>query len=151
MQNLTTLWCRRVELGRVHAKLGHRSEALKQLELALTLDVEDINAYLQREDVPPILKSLKRRRWGLPALQSAPEEASPETSGQEASSPEGWAPRPSHAQGFPSMCEHANPYGPAIHSRGGSFELHEGSHREGTDRERTLRIRRDVLSTAEVP
>ena len=102
----------------MHAKLGNKAEALKQLELALTLDVEDINAWLQKEDVYPILKNLKRRRWGMPAPASAPADESSssgaggaEASGFFQSSEQGsWQPLPRHAQGFPSMCEHANPY-----------------------------------------
>ena len=37
-----------MELGRALAKLGQREAALKELEQALTMDVEDINAHLQK-------------------------------------------------------------------------------------------------------
>ena len=39
---------RRVELGRAYHKLGRHEEAWRELEAAMVLDVEDINAHLQR-------------------------------------------------------------------------------------------------------
>ena len=51
----------RVELGRVYAKLGREEEAERELRLAKTLPVEDINAYLQLLDGQAILRSLKQR------------------------------------------------------------------------------------------
>ena len=39
---------RRVELGRAYHKLGRREDAWRELEAAVTLDVEDINAHLQK-------------------------------------------------------------------------------------------------------
>lgn len=40
--------CTRVELGRAYHKLGKRQEAWRELEAAVLLDQEDINAYLQK-------------------------------------------------------------------------------------------------------
>jgi hypothetical protein len=37
-----------VEVGRSLAKMGERERALQELEHAITLDVEDINAHLQK-------------------------------------------------------------------------------------------------------
>ena len=51
----------RVELGRVYAKLGREEEAERELLLAESLPVEDINAYLQLLDGQAILRSLKQR------------------------------------------------------------------------------------------
>ena len=51
----------RVELGRVYAKLGRDEEAEKELQLAETLPVEDINAFLQLLDGRVIMKSLSKR------------------------------------------------------------------------------------------
>lgn len=44
---------RRVELGRALHKLGKRKEAWQELEAAVKLDVEDINAHLQKVASPP--------------------------------------------------------------------------------------------------
>lgn len=135
----------RVELGRVHAKLGNKQEALRQLELALTLEVEDINAYLQKQDVYPILKGLKRRRWGLPsAPDAAPDAASEPASGAASQPPASgdgreaagaaspsWQPRPTHAQSFPSMSEHANPYSASMAKGGHEYKLQEALSPEG--------------------
>ena len=38
----------RVELGRAYHKLGKREAAWRELEAAILLDQEDINAYLQK-------------------------------------------------------------------------------------------------------
>ena len=38
----------RVELGRAYHKLGRKEEAWRELEAAVLLDVEDINAHLQK-------------------------------------------------------------------------------------------------------
>ncbi len=38
----------RVELGRAYHKLGRKEEAWRELEAAVILDVEDINAHLQK-------------------------------------------------------------------------------------------------------
>lgn len=40
-------WCR-VELGRALAKMGEKEAALKELEQAMGMEVEDINAHLQK-------------------------------------------------------------------------------------------------------
>ena len=45
----------------MYAKLGREEEAEKELKLAQTLPVEDINAYLQLLDGQAILRSLKQR------------------------------------------------------------------------------------------
>jgi len=42
-----------VELGRAYHKLGRRQEAWRELEAAVLLDVEDINAHLQKVNPPP--------------------------------------------------------------------------------------------------
>ncbi|KAK9814776.1 hypothetical protein WJX72_011282 [[Myrmecia] bisecta] len=64
-----------VELGRCHAKLGNKEEARRELELALLLDVEDINSRLQKDDAELILKDLRRsmRGWTLPNMDAAME------------------------------------------------------------------------------
>ncbi len=38
----------RVEIGRSLARMGERERALEELEHAVTLEVEDINAHLQK-------------------------------------------------------------------------------------------------------
>ena len=48
-------WCR-VELGRALAKMGEKEAALKELEQAMGMEVEDINAHLQK--VSPGLLSM---------------------------------------------------------------------------------------------
>lgn len=49
-------YCRntRVELGRALHKLGRRQEAWVELEAAVKLDVEDINAHLQKVRKPTL-------------------------------------------------------------------------------------------------
>ncbi len=59
----------RVEYGRSLLRLGYKSEALKELSHGLTLDVEDINAELQKEDAVQLVErltaELKRDKgWG---------------------------------------------------------------------------------------
>lgn len=49
----------RVELGRTHLRLGHRRQAYEQLSASLALEVEDINAKLQREDAELLLDKLR--------------------------------------------------------------------------------------------
>eukprot|EP00891_Asterochloris_glomerata_P005256 jgi/Astpho2/5256/fgenesh1_pg.00074_%23_61_t len=63
----------RVELGRCHDRLGNRSQALKELEAAMGMEVEDINCYLQRMDGAEMLKRLQRQQqgWGLRGLGSS--------------------------------------------------------------------------------
>lgn len=41
----------RVELGRAYHKLGRKEEAWRELEAAILLDVEDINAHLQKVNI----------------------------------------------------------------------------------------------------
>ena len=57
----------RVELGRAYHKLGRRQEAWRELEAAVHLDVEDINAHLQKVDAEELLRDLRwdaaRHRW----------------------------------------------------------------------------------------
>ena len=40
--------CCRVELGRALAKMGQKEAALQELEQAVTMEEEDINAHLQK-------------------------------------------------------------------------------------------------------
>ena len=43
------LWLRcRVELGRAYKRLGQHAHARQELEAALSMEVEDINAHLQK-------------------------------------------------------------------------------------------------------
>ena len=49
----------RVELGRSLAKAGRFEEAERQLEAALSLEVEDVNAHLQRADAEIMLAALR--------------------------------------------------------------------------------------------
>ena len=49
----------RVELGRSLAKAGPLQEAEQQLEAALALEVEDVNAHLQRVDAEIMLAALR--------------------------------------------------------------------------------------------
>lgn len=51
----------RVELARTQSKLGLFQEAVKELETALVLDVEDINAYQLLEDAKVQLKTLRKK------------------------------------------------------------------------------------------
>lgn len=53
------LMCR-VEVGRSLAKMGMKAEALEELNAAVQLPVEDINAYLQKEDALLLIKDLQR-------------------------------------------------------------------------------------------
>mmetsp|Transcript_32574 Transcript_32574/g.71909 ORF Transcript_32574/g.71909 Transcript_32574/m.71909 type:complete len:443 (+) Transcript_32574:245-1573(+) len=50
----------RVELGRTMWKLGDQQGAVRELEGCLDLDIEDINAQLQREDALRMLAQLKK-------------------------------------------------------------------------------------------
>lgn len=49
----------RVELGRTYLKLGRRAEALEQLAASVEMDVEDINAALQKQDAQELLAKLR--------------------------------------------------------------------------------------------
>lgn len=49
----------RVELGRSLARAGRFAEAERQLEAALALEVEDVNAHLQRADAEIMLAALR--------------------------------------------------------------------------------------------
>lgn len=43
------MWLRcRVELGRAYKRLGQHARARQELEAALSMEVEDINAHLQK-------------------------------------------------------------------------------------------------------
>ena len=55
--------CPRVELGRTLWRLGDKQSALAELESAMSLDVEDINAHLQKACCPyvPIAESMSCR------------------------------------------------------------------------------------------
>ncbi|BDA42221.1 probable regulator of microtubule dynamics protein 3 [Coccomyxa sp. Obi] len=50
----------RVEIGRSLARMGERERALEELEHAVTLDVEDINAHLQKVDAELLVKDLRK-------------------------------------------------------------------------------------------
>jgi hypothetical protein len=50
----------RVELGRVLLKVGRRAEGFAELSAAVRLEVEDINAALQKEDAEAMLSKLRR-------------------------------------------------------------------------------------------
>lgn len=65
----------RVELGRSLAKAGRFAEAEEQLEAALGLEVEDVNAHLQRADAEIMLAALRyddRVRVGDYSSSSSP-------------------------------------------------------------------------------
>ncbi|GAB4820700.1 hypothetical protein N2152v2_007746 [Parachlorella kessleri] len=51
----------RVEAGKVLAALGRREEAARQLQEALSLEVEDINSYLTRVDAEKLLAQWQKR------------------------------------------------------------------------------------------
>lgn len=52
------MFCR-VELGRSLLRMGHKREAFEQLTTSMQLEVEDINALLQKEDAELLLDKLK--------------------------------------------------------------------------------------------
>ncbi|KAG1657538.1 hypothetical protein FOA52_005424 [Chlamydomonas sp. UWO 241] len=54
-----------VEVGRTLHKLGHTAEAASHLEAALAMDVEDLNAQLQKEDAAAMLAQMRRSGKGL--------------------------------------------------------------------------------------
>jgi hypothetical protein len=49
----------RVELGRTHLRLGHKREAYEHLAASMGMEVEDVNAKLQRDDAELLLDKLK--------------------------------------------------------------------------------------------
>ncbi|KAF6257131.1 hypothetical protein COO60DRAFT_33728 [Scenedesmus sp. NREL 46B-D3] len=49
----------RVELGRTHLRLGHKREAYEHLSASMGLEVEDVNAKLQKDDAELLLDKLK--------------------------------------------------------------------------------------------
>ncbi|KAK9822505.1 hypothetical protein WJX81_006973 [Elliptochloris bilobata] len=57
-----------VELGRAYKRLGHNARARQELEAALRMDVEDINAHLQKVDAEAMLRDLGPR--GASALSN---------------------------------------------------------------------------------
>lgn len=62
--------CCRVELGRTHLRLGHKRDAYQHLLASMELEVEDINAKLQKEDAELLLAKLQselKGRTELPA------------------------------------------------------------------------------------
>jgi tetratricopeptide (TPR) repeat protein len=67
----------RVELGRTYARLGRKEAALAQLRHALKMDVDDINALLQREDAEELARGLEKELGakGLVELEMAMREA----------------------------------------------------------------------------
>jgi tetratricopeptide (TPR) repeat protein len=50
----------RVELGRTYLRLGRKAEALRELQASVALDVEDVNASLQKDDAELLLRGLGR-------------------------------------------------------------------------------------------
>ena len=50
----------RVELGRTYLRLGRKAEALRELEGSLGLDVEDVNAALERDEAAAMVAKLRR-------------------------------------------------------------------------------------------
>lgn len=50
----------RVEVGRTLHKLGHKMEALDELERAMDLEEEDINAHMQKEDAKLMVSRLRQ-------------------------------------------------------------------------------------------
>lgn len=62
--------CPRVELGRTHLRLGHKRDAYQHLLASMDLEVEDVNAKLQKEDAELLLAKLQaelKGRTELPA------------------------------------------------------------------------------------
>lgn len=53
------LCCCRVELGRSLLRMGQKREAYEQLTASMSMEVEDINAQLQKEDAELMLDKLK--------------------------------------------------------------------------------------------
>lgn len=49
----------RVELGRTHLRLGHKREAYEQLSASMGMEIDDVNAKLQRDDAELLLDKLK--------------------------------------------------------------------------------------------
>lgn len=58
----------RVEAGRVHLELGQVAEGVAELEAALALGVEDINAWHTRMDAEKLLAQVRRQPWKQPSL-----------------------------------------------------------------------------------
>jgi tetratricopeptide (TPR) repeat protein len=67
----------RVELGRTYARLGRKEAALAQLKHALRMEVDDINALLQREDAQELVQGLEKEigAEGLKRVEEAMREA----------------------------------------------------------------------------
>ncbi|CAL5220003.1 g1948 [Coccomyxa viridis] len=83
----------RVELGRALAKLGQKEAALQELEQAVTMEEEDINAHLQKIDAEILLKQLRqsRRRFGGLDQSSHQQKATVDaTAATEADPPKPW-------------------------------------------------------------
>jgi tetratricopeptide (TPR) repeat protein len=67
----------RVELGRCLMRVGRKAEALEQLEASLGMDIEDVNAALEKEEAEILLAKLRRELparsgGGLPLAPLAP-------------------------------------------------------------------------------
>jgi hypothetical protein len=60
-----------VELGRTHLRLGHKRDAYEHLQAGLALEVEDINAKLQKEDAELLLAKLTSELRGRPELPAS--------------------------------------------------------------------------------
>ncbi|GBF98259.1 hypothetical protein Rsub_10922 [Raphidocelis subcapitata] len=50
----------RVELGRTYLRLGRKAEALRELQAGVELEVEDVNAALERDEAEAMLARLRR-------------------------------------------------------------------------------------------
>ncbi|KAL3158803.1 hypothetical protein ABBQ32_011530 [Trebouxia sp. C0010 RCD-2024] len=62
----------RVELGRTLHRLGKKEQARTELEAAVQMEIEDINAYCQRQDALAMLKRMPAaRRAPVPAIMES--------------------------------------------------------------------------------
>jgi hypothetical protein len=79
-----------VELGRTYLRLGNKQEAFQHLSTSMELEVEDVNAKLQKEDAELLLSKLRGEfersvSWGSLAGVTG-STAPPTTSGSSSSS-----------------------------------------------------------------
>jgi hypothetical protein len=61
----------RVELGRTHLRLGHKRDAYAHLLASMDLEVEDVNAKLQKEDAQLLLAKLQAEMKGRTELPAS--------------------------------------------------------------------------------
>ncbi|CAK0770004.1 hypothetical protein CVIRNUC_003724 [Coccomyxa viridis] len=99
----------KVELGRALAKLGQREAALKELEQALTMDVEDINAHLQKIDAEILVKQFRQKQKRYGAVQPVPAQRL-QASGMEAAGGKAARPQPWQWPQLPSLPQLPNPF-----------------------------------------